>query len=423
MKLLITGGRIIDPSRGMDEIGDVLIDGEVIGSAELAGSETEVLDASGLWVVPGLIDAHTHLREPGQEHKETIETGLAAAAAGGFTAVLAMPNTTPPNDSVAITRMMIDAATRLAGSRLYPVPAITVDRAGRELAPLTDLARAGAVAFSDDGDGVADGELMARALAQAAELDLPLAQHCEDPELCRGGLVHAGPMARKLGLPGWPAEAEERMLERDIELAERTGARLHVCHVSTRGSVELVRQAKARGARITAEVTPHHLTLTDEALNRHDPSLKVNPPLRPWEHVLACRLGLADGAIDIVATDHAPHTRDDKKGGFARAAFGMIGLETAVPVLLTLVEERVLTVTRLIDALSTAPARVFGLPGGTLGPGAPADVTLIDPARWHRIEPDRFHSKARNTAFRGLQAPGRAVRTFVAGRQVFALDA
>jgi dihydroorotase len=425
MKLLIENGRIIDPSTGADETGDLLINGRVIGLANLADDRTadlEVVDATGLWVVPGLIDAHVHLREPGQEHKETIETGLAAAAAGGFTAVLAMPNTTPANDNVEITRMMIERAAELEGTRLYPVPAITLGRAGEELAPLADLARAGAVAFSDDGDGVADESVMERALQVAAELDLPLAQHCEDPELCAGGVVHAGPMARKIGLPGWPAEAEERMLERDIELVARTGARLHVCHISTRGGVELVREAKGRGLPVTAEVTPHHMTLSDESLNRHDPSLKVNPPLRSWEHVLACRSGLADGTIDIVATDHAPHTREDKKGGFAKAAFGMIGLETAVPVLLTLVEEGALTPARMIEALTTGPSRVFGLPGGTLRPGAVADVTLIDPARWHMIDPRGFRSKARNTPFGGIQSPGRAVRTFVAGREVFALE-
>jgi dihydroorotase len=263
---------------------------------------------------------------------------------------------------------------------------------------------------------------MEQALAIAKGLDLPLAQHCEDPELCAGGQIHDGPMARKLKLPGWPAEAEEQMLERDLGLAQRLEARLHVCHVSTRGSVELIRRAKERGVPVTAEVTPHHLILTDEAINRHDTATKVNPPLRPWEHVHACREGLVDGTIDIVATDHAPHTREDKMGGFAKAAFGMVGLETAVPLLLNLIEEGVLTPSRMIEALSTAPSRIFGLPGGSLSPGSVADVTVIDPARWHMIDPRTFRSKGRNTPFRGVQAPGRVVRTFVGGRQVFALD-
>jgi dihydroorotase len=422
MKLLIKGGRIIDPSREIDEIGDLLINGRVIGLAELADADTVVVDAEGKWIVPGLIDAHAHLREPGGEHKETIETGLAAAAAGGFTAVLAMPNTSPANDDPRITRQMIDRAAELDGTRLYPVAAITAGRAGKRLAQLVELARAGAVAFSDDGDGLADDALMAQALTIAKGLGLPIAQHCEDPELCAGGLVHDGPIAKKLKLKGWPSEAEERMLERDIALAEKRNARLHVCHVSTKGSVELIRAAKQRGVPVTAEVTPHHLTLTDEALSRGDTSTKVNPPLRPWEHVHACRTGLVDGTIDIVATDHAPHAPDDKKGGFAGAAFGMVGLETAVGLLLSLVEQGELSPTRMIDALSTGPARIFDLPGGTLGPGNVADVTVIDPARWHMIDPRTFRGKSRNTPFRGVQVPGRAVRTIVAGRTIFDLD-
>ncbi|MDD5306499.1 MAG: dihydroorotase [Deltaproteobacteria bacterium] len=419
MALAITGGRIIDPSRRIDRPGDLVIEGDTIAGERLAAKGAENIDATGLWVVPGLIDAHVHLREPGDERKETIATGLAAAAAGGFTAVMAMPNTRPANDSTEVTRFMIDKAAFLGGTRLYPVAAITLGRHGRELAPFAKLAAAGAVAFSDDGSGVADAAIIEQALTLARDLGLVVIEHAEDPSLSRGGVIHEGEVSRRLGVPGWPVEAEERMVERDLAIAERLGARLHVAHVSSAGTVRLVREARARGVRVSTEVAPHHLMLTDEDVLAHGPMAKVNPPLRSAEHVAACREGLADGAIDMVATDHAPHTVTDKEGGLLKAAFGLVGLETAVGLLLQLVEEGVLTPPRLVEVMSCAPARAFGLPGGTLAPGSIADVTLIDPAARHVVDPSTFCSKGRNTPFAGRRLPGRAVRTIVAGRTVF----
>ena len=416
MKTHIKGGRIIDPSRGMDEPGNLYIhEGKFVDRHPGEGST--IVDAEGLWVVPGLIDAHVHLREPGGEHKETVETGLAAAAAGGFTAVLPMPNTIPANDNVKLTRWLVDRARDLGGTRIFPVPAITMGRKGRDLVPMADLVEAGAVAFSDDGSGLADDSVMERALVTAAGLAVPISQHSEFSDLSAGGVVHDGAVSRFLGLPGWPAEAEERMVERDIALAKKTGGRLHVSHISTIGAIDLVRRARASGLPVTAEVTPHHLHLTDELLRDGSTNAKVNPPLRPARHVEACRAALADGTIDIVATDHAPHTAKDKEGGFIGAAFGMIGLEIAVPMLLLLVQEGALTAERMIAAMSTKPAEIFGLPGGTLRPGAPADLTLIDPDLPHEIDPSRFFTKCANTPFAGWKVSGRAVSIYVGGHR------
>ena len=416
MKIHIKGGRIIDPSQGIDRLADIYIhEGRFAESHPGEGSIT--VDARGLWVVPGLIDAHVHLREPGEVHKETVETGLAAAAAGGFTAVLPMPNTTPANDNVSLTRWLVDRARDLGGTRIFPVPAITIGRKGRDLVPMADLIKAGAVAFSDDGSGLVDDAVMERALAMAARLAVPISQHSEFSDLSAGGVVHDGTVSRSLGLPGWPVEAEERMVERDISLVKKTGGRLHVSHISTGGAINLVRRAKASGLPVTAEVTPHHLHLTDEVLRDGSTNAKVNPPLRPAEHVEACRAALADGTIDIVATDHAPHTAKDKEGGFIGAAFGMIGLEIAVPLLLLLVNEGILTATRMIAAMSTRPAEIFGLPGGTLRPGAPADLTLIDPDLPHEIDPSRFSTKCANTPFTGWKVSGRAVSIYVDGNR------
>ncbi len=416
MKIHIRGGRIIDPSQGIDGPGDLYIhEGKFVDRHP--GEGTTTVDADGLWVVPGLIDAHVHLREPGGEHKETVETGLAAAAAGGFTAVLPMPNTIPVNDNTSLTRWLVDRARDLGGTRIFPVPAITMGRKGIDLVPMADLIEAGAVAFSDDGSGLADAVVMERALATAARLAVPISQHSEFSDLSAGGVVHDGTVSRSLGLPGWPAQAEERMVERDIALAKKTGGRLHVSHISTIGAIDLVRRAKDSGLPVTAEVTPHHLHLTDELLRDGSTSAKVNPPLRPAEHVEACRAALADGTIDIVATDHAPHTVKDKEGGFIGAAFGMIGLEIAVPMLLLLVDKGMLTAARMIAAMSTRPAEIFGLPGGTLRPGAPADLTLIDPDLPHEIDPSRFFSRCANTPFTGWKVSGRAVTIYVDGHR------
>jgi dihydroorotase len=422
MGIVINGGRIIDPSRQIDETGDLYIrDGE-ISAVRPAGQETRVIDARGLWVVPGLIDAHVHLREPGQTEKEDIRSGLAAAAAGGFTAVLPMPNTTPANDTPEITRAMIEKAEALGGPAIYPVAAVTVGRRGEKLGDLEALKQAGAVAFSDDGSAVVDDALMARALEKCAALGMPLAQHAEDPALVRGGVVHEGEVSRKLGLPGWPAEAEERIVARDIALAEKTGAQLHVSHISTRGAIELVREAKAKGISVTAEVTPHHLYLTDQAVLDQGAEAKVNPPLRTRSDVAALRQALEDGDVDIIATDHAPHTLADKAGGLEQAAFGMVGLEIAVPLMLGLVDRGMLSPMRMIEAMSTAPARIFGLPGGTLEPGAPADVAVINPKSAYIIKKSDFKSKGRNTPFEGRSVPGRVVGTFIKGRIVYGLD-
>jgi len=414
MKLHIKGGRLIDPARGKDETGDVFVDGGTVVE-EHPGEGTSAIEAGGFWVTPGLIDAHVHLREPGQSRKETIETGLAAAAAGGFTAVMPMPNTDPPIDSPELVRWLIERGRELGGTRIYPVPAITVGRGGTEVVDMAALKAAGAVAFSDDGSGVADDEVMRLALERAAPLGLVLAQHSEDPTVNRGGVVHDGIIARELGLKGWPVEAEEGMIARDIELVRQTGGRLHVSHISTAGAVRLVRDAKTEGLRVTAEVTPHHLHLTDDLLEKLSTVHKVNPPLRPREHVEACVEALADGTVDIVATDHAPHTALDKEGGFEEAAFGMVGLEIAVGALLILVEAGRLSPSRMIDAMSTRPAGIFGLPGGTLAPGSPADMTLIDPAAPHDVDSSSFRSKGRNTPFDGARFPGSAVMTIVAG--------
>ncbi len=419
MPVLIKGGRIIDPSTGINEIGDLAFDGAVISQTPAAPAETEQIDASGLWVVPGLVDTHVHLREPGQEHKEDIATGLRAAAAGGFSAVLSMPNTDPANDRPEVTRLIIERARALGGSRVYPVAAATVGRQGKTLSPMAELLAAGAVAFSDDGSGLADSQVMEQALNACRELNVPFAQHAEDPALAAKGVIHDGAVAEQLGVPGWPAAAEEAMVARDIGLLESTGARLHVQHVSTAGAVSRIRRAQEQGLPVTAEVTPHHLLLTDRIALEVDTMAKVNPPLRPQRHVDACVKALADGTIDIMATDHAPHTHQDKQGGLERAAFGIVGLETAVPLLLSLVERGLLTPNRIIEAMSTAPCRIFGLPGGTLRPGSPADITLIDPALVHRINPATFESKGRNTPFAGIEVPGKVVRTIVDGQTIF----
>ena len=417
----IKGGRILDPSQGIDGFGDVWMQGGVIINApqDETSMYVETIDASGFWVCPGLIDAHVHLREPGQEAKEDIASGLRAAARGGFTAVMPMPNTSPANDSPALTRMMIEKAEALGGTRVYPVAAATVGRKGETVADLAALKAAGAKAFSDDGSAVVDDAVMAEVLRRCKELDMPFSQHAEDPAIVKGGVLHDGPTAKRLGVPGWPSEGESRIVERDIALAESLGASVHVGHVSTSASVAAIRAAKARGVRVTGEAAPHHLLLTDKIAESAGTLAKVNPPLRPESDVDACVKGLRDGTLDIAATDHAPHTDRDKSGGFVNAAFGMVGLETAVPLLLILVERGDLSPMRLIEAMSTLPARIFHLPGGTLAPGAPADITLINSTSPHTVEPATFVSKSRNTPFAGFKVPGRAVMTIVGGKVVY----
>jgi dihydroorotase len=421
MSYIIKNGRVIDPSRGIDEIGNVSVRNSIIVDPSTNLTDAEEIDARGLWIVPGLIDAHVHLREPGGEQKETIATGLKSAAAGGFTAVVSMPNTSPPNATPSVTKMIIENALALGGTRVYPMAAATVDRAGKSMGNLDALVQAGAMGFSDDGSAVVDDLIMEQVLLKCRELKVPFSQHAEDPSLSAGGALHDGAVSSALGVKGWSSKAEWQIVKRDISLAKKLDAQLHVQHISTKQAIDLVRKAKAGGLRVSAEVTPHHLHLTDDIALEVGTQAKVCPPLRPKEHVDACRAGLRDGTIDMVATDHAPHTAEDKQSDFHKAAFGMVGLEISLPLMLLLVDEGLITPLRLIEAMSTKPAHLLGLPGGTLEPGAAADITLIDPDRPFVIKPELFVSKGRNTPFAQWKVPGRAVRTIVAGKTVFNL--
>jgi len=433
--LAIRGGRIIDPSQGLDAVGDVLIvDGRIAAVGPDVGREaSRVIDASGLLVCPGLVDVHCHLREPGLEHKETIETGTLAAARGGFTTICCMPNTEPPLDTPGLVRWVLEKAAQVGHVRVLPIACVTRRREGKELADLAELAQAGAVAFSDDGQPVADPHLLRRALEYAAMLGLPVVDHCEDPALARG-VMHEGWVSARLGLRGTPAEAEEVAVARDIALCRLTGGRLHVAHVSTRGAVGHLAQAKAQGLPVTAEVTPHHLLLTHEAVMRgpgeapgglaYDTNAKVNPPLRTPEDVQACREALAQGVIDCIATDHAPHALEDKLCEFDLAAPGISGLETALGACLELVTAGHLTLHRLVEALTVGPVRALGLDGhvpglGTLRPGAPGDVVAIDPGREWTVDPTSFASKGKNTPLAGRRLRGQAVLTVCGGKVVW----
>lgn len=421
-RLWIRAGRVVDPASGLDEPGDVLIEGTRIAAVG-RGIRPEgafVLNAEGLVVAPGLVDIHVHLREPGEPHKEDIASGTRAAAQGGVTSLVCMANTTPPADDPVV----VDAIRRRARAsgvvRVYPVGAVTKGLAGKELSPIAGLVAAGVVALSDDGRSVADSGVLRRAMLYSRMFDLPILEHCEDPALSAGGVVHEGRMSARLGLRGIPRSAEEVVVARDLLLAEETGAHLHVQHVSTAGSVRLIREAKARGVRVTAEVTPHHITLTDECIEGFDPNVKVNPPLRAAEDVEALLEGLQDGTIDCIATDHAPHAPAEKLVPFDLAPFGVIGLETLLGVTLTrLVWQLGWPLGRVLSWLTHRPARILGLPGGTLRAGAPADVVLIDLERQWRVDPDRFASKSKNTPFAGWTLRGKAVVTIADGRIVW----
>ncbi len=419
--LLIRGGRIIDPSQGIDRVDDLLVrDGVVASIGRAAGPTDESFDASGMIVSPGLVDMHVHLREPGREEDETIETGTRAALAGGFTSVACIPNTEPPIDTQAAVGFIHQKAARADTCNVFVVGCVSRDRAGRELADIGGLFEAGAVAFSDDGAPVYDAELMRRALEYCRMFDVPILAHEEVLELTRGGVIHEGLVSLALGLGGMPAAAEEIMIGRDIALAACTGGRLHVMHVSTAGGVAQVREAKARGIRVTAEACPHHFTLTDEALRGFDSNCKMSPPLRTAADVEAIIAGLADGTIDCIATDHAPHAREKKMLELDRAPFGILGLETAIGLAVTrLVAPGRIDWPRLIDALSTAPARILGVPRGTLRPGAVADITVIDPDTNWQVDVSAFRSKSVNSPFQGWMLRGRAVATIVAGRVKF----
>ncbi len=421
--LFIEGGRVIDPATGTDGVRAVVVrDGAIAEVAERVERprDARVVDARGKWVTPGFIDLHVHLREPGHEYKETVATGARAAVAGGFTAVCAMPNTKPVNDDAAVTELVLARAAAAGLARVYPIGAISRGSKGEELAEYGELAAAGCVALSDDGRPVMSAALMRRALEYAKVFGLPLSVHEEDLQLVGKGVMHEGAASTRLGLKGIPAAAEDVMVLRDLALVELTGGRLHVAHVSTAGAVRAVREAKRRGLRVTAEVTPHHLALTDEdvAASSYSTDYKMNPPLRSAEDVRACREALADGTLDAIATDHAPHSAVEKDLEFDAAANGIVGLETAFPVCLALVREGVLAERRLVEALSAGPARAFDLPGGTLARGARADVAVLDPAAEWVLDPGSLRSKSHNTPWKGRRLVGRCSMTIVGGRIV-----
>ncbi len=418
-KLLIKGGRIIDPANQVDAVGDVLIaDGRIVQvGGKIAEGSAERLDAAGRLVCPGLIDIHVHFREPGDENAENIASGSAAAVAGGFTSVACMPNTRPALDEETAIDFVYRQAAAAGLCNVYPIGAITKGRKGEELAEMGQMIRAGAVGFSDDGAGVSQTGTMYRALQYVSMFDRPILQHCEDPDMAKDGVMNAGKTATRLGMPGIHPMAEELMIQRDLTLVRETGARYHVCHISTRRAVELIRQAKASGLKVTAEVTPHHLLLSEEECGSFDTNYKVNPPLRTAADIEACRRGLTDGTIDCLVTDHAPHGIQQKELEFLDAPFGIIGLETALPVYVkSLIEPGALDWPALIEKLTVRPAAVLSLKKGTLSVGADADVTVIDPEVGWTIDAAAFASKSRNCPFDGWKVRGRAVATLVAGQ-------
>ncbi|HJR59613.1 MAG TPA: dihydroorotase [Vicinamibacterales bacterium] len=425
MKLVLKGGRVIDPATGVDGMFDVLIDDGVIRRVgrDLPVDGAEVYDVpKGAVVAPGFIDIHVHLREPGQEHKETVATGAAAAVAGGFTAVACMPNTDPVNDHAGITQFILTRAAEARLARVYPIGAVSLGSKGDQLAELAEQKAAGCVAFTDDGRPVASALLMRRALEYAGMLRVPIIDHCEDPSLKGDGVAHEGVYASALGLRGIPGVAESLMVERDVALAELTGAHVHIAHMSARQSIRAVRAGKARGVQVTCEVAPHHFTLTDEALDgpvKYDTNLKMNPPLREAADRDAMLEGIADGTVDLIATDHAPHHEDEKQVEFDRAPFGIVGLETAVPIVFDrLVHTGRITLPRMIELLSTNPARVMHLPGGTLAEGSIADLTVLAPDMKVTVRAADMKSRSKNTPFDGWQLRGGAIATIVAGRIV-----
>lgn len=416
--LLLCGGRVIDPAQSMDRVTNLWIEGERIAGYDVAPRDgLEVIDVSGKIVAPGLIDLHAQLCEPGREEDETIETGTAAALAGGFTSVACLPNTDPPIDTQAQVEFVLHQAQRADHCRVHVLACVSKNREGRELAEIGMLSRAGAVGFSDAPSPVYDADLMRRALQYCLMFDRPILNHAETLELTAGGVMHEGKVSLKLALPGMPASAEDVMTSRDIRLAEATGGRVHMMHVSTAGSVELVRRAKGRGVRVTCEMAPHHFTLTDEYLLDFDANGKTNPPLRSAEDVAACLEGLRDGTIDCIASDHAPHAAEKKMQELDRAPFGIAGLETVLGLVVTqLIEPGHLTWPAALEKLTIHPARVLGLDLGTLRIGAVADVTVIDPDMRWRVDPAEFRSKSANNPFCGMELRGRAELVIVGGR-------
>lgn len=423
MKLLIKNGRVIDPISKIDETLDILIENGRIAalSPRLEDKEAELIDASRLVVAPGFIDMHVHLREPGQEHKEDLSSGSQAAARGGFTSLCCMPNTKPPNDNSGITQYIITEAKKRAIVNIFPIAAITRGLAGEELTDMADLSQAGAIAFSDDGQPVTNSLVMRRALEYSLLLNKLIIDHCEDKNLSAGGVMHEGEISCRLGLAGIPAAAEEIMIARDIILAEMTRARIHIAHVSTRGGIELIRQAKKKKLAVSAEVTPHHLILTDEYLINYDPNFKVNPPLRSADHRQALIEGLKDGTIDVIATDHAPHTPEEKDVEFDLAPFGLIGLETAVSLMLDrFVHKNIISLERLIQLMASNPAQLLGLKNkGRISVGADADLTLLNLRKEIIVDVHHFASKSRNCPFHGWKLKGVVAMTIVGGQIVY----
>ncbi|HEY1012160.1 MAG TPA: dihydroorotase [Herpetosiphonaceae bacterium] len=443
-RIIIKNGCIIDPERKTATVGDLLLEDNVVRevidfamSPANYGDDVEIIDAAGCFVTPGFVDIHTHLREPGFEGKETIATGMEAAVRGGYTTICPMPNTNPALDSAPMIRQQYDIAARHGSIHVLPIGAVTLGREGKVLAPLGELADAGARGFSDDGAPVWDAHIMKQALLYSKMTGLPVMNHCEDLSLVRGAAMHAGAVSNRLGLTGWPAAGEEVMIARDIALAEETGGRLHICHLSTAGGVELIRAAKARGIQVTAEVTPHHLTLTDRwvmgnmvpwngggpynptRLAPYDTRTRVSPPLRTTDDVLALIEGLRDGTIDAIATDHAPHSAVDKECEYAQSAPGFTGLELALPMVMTLVNTMQIDVVELIARLTIGPASVIGVLPIALGPGDPATLTIFDPSTSWTVTPDMLASKGKNTPLMGQEMRGQVMMTMCEGKIVF----
>ena len=426
MTVLIKNGRVIDPTNDLDEPKDLLIDKGKIKALESPGKinigiggKPSIIDAKDCVVCPGLIDMHVHFREPGFEYKETIESGCRSAAAGGFTSVAVMPNTNPVNDTRSVTEHLLSLAKTKGIINVYAIAAITRNLAGERLSEMADLKDAGAIAFSDDGRPVMNNELMRRAFEYSKMFKLPLIQHSEMLDLTEGGCMNEGIVSTELGLKGMPVEAEDIMVYRDIALLEKTGGRLHVAHISSKNSVDLVRQAKSRGLSVTCEVAPHHFTLTDEAVRGYDTNTKMSPPLRTISDVDAIKKGLKDGTIDIIATDHAPHDIVDKQVEYQNACFGIVGLETALPLSLKLVDEKILSMSELIKKLTSTPAGIFNLSSGNLSLGNDADILIFNPNFEYSIDISKFHSKSKNSPFDGWKVKGKVIRTLVRGKTVY----